>query len=63
MAQNPTFQKRQKELARIEWQKEKAAKRKQRKLEKQERARTGGIEPVESVQPEGAELPAPMPEP
>lgn len=39
MAQNPSFIKRQKELARLEWQQEKQAKRKQRKMEKQEKAR------------------------
>lgn len=41
MAQNPSALKRQKELARLEWQREKAAKRKQRKHEKEERVRTG----------------------
>ena len=47
MAQNPSFLKRQKELARLEWQQEKQAKRKQRKLEKEERARSEGTNPVE----------------
>ncbi|MBI5549599.1 MAG: hypothetical protein HY901_37410 [Deltaproteobacteria bacterium] len=37
MAQNPGAMKRQKELARLEWQAEKAAKRKQRAAEKKER--------------------------
>jgi hypothetical protein len=41
MAQNPSFLKRQKELARQEKQKEKEAKRKQRKAEKEERDRLG----------------------
>ncbi|MGC4118517.1 MAG: hypothetical protein QM765_28970 [Myxococcales bacterium] len=51
MAQNPSFLKRQKELARLEWQQEKEAKRKQRKLEKEERARLEGAKPVESSKP------------
>jgi hypothetical protein len=41
MAQNPGALKRQKELARLEWQREKAEKRKQRKLEKQEKEKRG----------------------
>jgi len=36
MPQNPGALKRQKEIARLEWQKEKAEKKKQRKLEKAE---------------------------
>jgi hypothetical protein len=36
MPQNPGALKRQKELARLEWQKDKAEKKKQRKLEKQQ---------------------------
>ena len=51
MAQNPSFIKRQKELARLEWQQEKQAKCKQRKLEKkeeEEKSRLGGDKPVES---------------
>lgn len=47
MPQNPGAIKRQKELARLDWQKEKAEKRKQRKLEKQERERLGLPEPQE----------------
>jgi hypothetical protein len=45
LAQNPSFIKRQKELARLDWQQEKQAKRKQRKLEKEERARLEGTKP------------------
>lgn len=47
MAQNPSFIKRQKELARLEWQQEKAAKRKQRKLEK-EKELTDGDKPADA---------------
>lgn len=47
MPQNPGALKRQKELARLDWQKEKAEKRKQRKLEKAERERLGLPEPKE----------------
>jgi len=36
MAQNPSALKRQKELARLEWQREKKEKRRQRKLEKEQ---------------------------
>ena len=36
MPQNPGALKRQKELARLEWQKDKAEKKKQRKLEKKQ---------------------------
>jgi hypothetical protein len=46
VAQNPSFLKRQKELARLEWRQEKEAKRKQRKLEKQEQARLEGAKPA-----------------
>lgn len=38
---NPGATKRQKELARQEWQREKAAKRKQRKLDREKRASLG----------------------
>jgi hypothetical protein len=48
VAQNPSFLKRQKELARLEWQQEKQAKRKQRKLEKEERARLEGAKPIDA---------------
>ncbi len=51
MAQNPSFIKRQKELARLEWQQEKQAKRKQRKLEKQEKDRLEGPASPESRKP------------
>lgn len=47
MAQNPSFLKRQKEIARKEKRKEKDAKRKQRKLEKAERARLGIKDEIE----------------
>lgn len=53
MAQNPSFIKRQKELARRERQQDKEAKRKQRKLEKEERARSEGAPPIDSDKPEG----------
>jgi hypothetical protein len=53
LAQNPSFIKRQKELARLEWQQEKQAKRKQRKLEKEERARLEGTKPVETDKSNG----------
>ncbi len=53
MAQNPSFLKRQKELARLEWQQEKQAKRKQRKLEKEERARLEAANPVDTAKPNG----------
>lgn len=43
VAQNPGALKRQKELARLEWQREKAEKRKQRKLEKQEKEKRGEL--------------------
>lgn len=49
MAQNPSFQKRQKEQARIEWQKEKDAKKKQRKAEKDERTKSGEVAPDDIV--------------
>jgi hypothetical protein len=51
LAQNPSFIKRQKELARLEWQHEKQAKRRQRKLEKQEKARLEGANPVAKPEP------------
>lgn len=51
MAQNPSFLKRQKELARLEWQQEKRAKRKQRKLEKEEGARPEASEPAGDAGP------------
>lgn len=56
MAQNPSFLKRQKEIARLEWQQEKQAKRKQRKLEKdksdqEERARVEGPTSGEAAKP------------
>ena len=41
MPQNPGALKRQKELARLEWQAEKAAKRKQKASEKREQAEKG----------------------
>jgi len=53
LAQNPSFMKRQKELARLEWQQEKQAKRKQRKLEKEERERQEAGKPVETSKPTG----------
>jgi hypothetical protein len=53
VAQNPSFIKRQKELARLEWQQEKQAKRKQRKLEKEERARQGEARPAQDDKPGG----------
>ncbi|MGC4116832.1 MAG: hypothetical protein QM765_20180 [Myxococcales bacterium] len=55
MAQNPSFVKRQKELARLEWQQEKEAKRKQRKLEKEERAKleATGASPDPAKEPNG----------
>lgn len=51
MPQNPGALKRQKELARLEWQREKAEKRKQRKLEKQRQEK--GLGPPIEEQPEG----------
>jgi len=53
LAQNPSFLKRQKELARREWQQEKEARRKQRKLEKEERARQEEAKAVEASKPNG----------
>ena len=53
MAQNPSFLKRQKELARREWQQEKQAKRKQRKLENEERTRLEGTKPVDPDKSKG----------
>ena len=43
MPQNPGALKRQKELARLEWQREKAAKKDRRKVEKPDR--TNGVDP------------------
>ncbi len=51
MAQNPSALKRQKELARLEWQREKAEKKKQRKLDKEQGKVFGGDE--ETPAPEG----------
>jgi hypothetical protein len=52
VAQNPSFIKRQKELARLEWQQEKQARRKQRNLEKkEERARRESEAPVGERKP------------
>jgi hypothetical protein len=51
LAQNPSFIKRQKELARLEWQHEKQAKRRQRKLEKQEKARLDEARPAAKPEP------------
>jgi hypothetical protein len=53
LAQNPSFIKRQKELARLEWQQEKQAKRKQRKLEKDEKSRQEETKPDESSKKSG----------
>jgi hypothetical protein len=53
VAQNPSFIKRQKELARLEWRQEKEAKRKQRKLEKQEQARLEGAKPADANKSNG----------
>ena len=53
MAQNPSFIKRQKELARLEWQQEKQAKRKKRKLEKEARARLAGAKPADANESSG----------
>ncbi len=50
MAQNPSALKRQKELARLEWQKEKKEKR---RLRKQEKEQTPGSE-SDSASPEEA---------
>ena len=44
MPQNPSALKRQKELARLDWQREKQEKRKQRKLER-EQAKAAGLDP------------------
>ncbi|MBI5547691.1 MAG: hypothetical protein HY901_27735 [Deltaproteobacteria bacterium] len=48
MPQNPGALKRQKEIARLEWQKEKAEKRKQRAAEKKEKPADGRSEEPES---------------
>lgn len=53
MAQNPSFIKRQKELARLQWQQEKQAKRKQRKLEKEEKTRLEDAQPGDSDKSNG----------
>lgn len=52
MAQNPSHLKRQKELARREWQQEKRVKREQRKMEKEQRARLETPEAGEATRPE-----------
>ncbi len=53
MARGPGALKRQKELARLEWQREKAEKRKQRKLEREERVRRGEAgAPFEELAPQ-----------
>ncbi len=50
MARGPGALKRQKEIARLEWQREKAAKRKQRKADK--------LNPQPEQEPEQVEMPA-----
>jgi hypothetical protein len=51
LAQNPSFLKRQKELARLERQQQKQAKRKQRKIEKKERGPQDEPEIIPGPQP------------
>lgn len=51
---NTTFQKRQKELARIEKRRDKAARKEQRKQEKDE---SGGGPPIEPLDPADVGLP------
>jgi hypothetical protein len=46
-----TFQKRQKEMKRLEKQREKAERRAQKKLEKRAEKESGGGPPIESVEP------------
>jgi hypothetical protein len=57
LARNPSHLKRQKELARLEWQQEKRAKRQQRNAEKDERERTGAPEVGDATAPQGPESP------
>jgi hypothetical protein len=49
LAQNPSFLKRQKELARLKWQQEKQTKRKQRKIEKEEKPGSENPQPGEDT--------------
>ena len=61
MPQNPGALKRQKELARLEWQREKAAKRERRKKDKPE----GGVSRDPDLDPDLAGIvpgPQPLPE-
>lgn len=51
VAQNPSHLKRQKELARREWQQEKRVKREQRKIEKERRERLEAPKPGEATPP------------
>jgi hypothetical protein len=53
LAQNPSFLKRQKELARLRRQQEKQAKRKQRKIEKEEKISSENPQPGDDTPAEG----------